>query len=36
LCGDGYQHRKQWIEERLELLADSFAIAVGGFSVITA
>ena len=25
--------RKQWIEDRLELLADSFAIGVAGFAV---
>ncbi len=33
LCGKGYEHRKRWIEERLELLADQFAIAVCGFAV---
>ncbi len=33
LCGEGYEHRKQWIEDRLELLAENFAIAVCGFSV---
>ena len=33
LCGEGYEHRKQWIEDRLELLANNFAIAVCGFSV---
>jgi len=33
LCGEGYEHRKEWIEERLELLAQEFAVAVCGFSV---
>ena len=33
LCGEGYQHRKQWIEDRLELLAQHFAVSVCGFSV---
>ncbi len=33
LCGPGFEHRKQWIEERLELLSHQFAIAVCGFAV---
>ncbi len=33
LCGEGFEHRKQWIENRIELLADSFAVSVCGFSV---
>lgn len=33
LCGEGYEHRKQWIEDRLELLAGNFAVSVCGFSV---
>lgn len=33
LCGEGYEHRKQWIEERLELLAKNFAVSVCGFAV---
>ena len=33
LCGEGYEHRKQWIEERIELLANNFAVSVCGFSV---
>jgi hypothetical protein len=33
LLSDVRQHRKQWIEDRLQLLSGSFAIAVGGFSV---
>ncbi len=32
LCGEGYDHRKQWLEERLELLAQNFAISVCSFS----
>jgi hypothetical protein len=33
LCGEGFEHRKQWIEQRLELLAGNFAVAVAGFAV---
>ena len=33
LCGEGFEHRKQWIEDRLELLAGNFAVSVCGFSV---
>jgi REP element-mobilizing transposase RayT len=33
LCGEGYEHRKQWIEDRIELLAANFAVSVCGFSV---
>ena len=33
LCGEGYEHRKQWIEDRLEQLAHCFAVSVCGFAV---
>lgn len=33
LCGEGFEHRKQWIEDRLETLADCFAVSVCGFAV---
>ncbi len=33
LCGAGHEHRKAWIEQRLELLAENFAVAVCGYSV---
>lgn len=33
LCGEGFEHRKQWIEARLELLARNFAVSVAGFAV---
>jgi REP element-mobilizing transposase RayT len=33
LCGQGFEHRKQWIEDRLERLAENFAISVCGFAV---
>ena len=33
LCGEGFEHRKKWIEERLELLAGNFAVSVCGFSI---
>jgi len=33
LCGEGFEHRKQWIEDRLETLAQCFAVSVCGFAV---
>ena len=33
LLGDQEHNRKEWIESRLQELADCFALAVGGFSV---
>ena len=33
LCGDGFEHRKLWVEKRIELLAGNFAVSVCGFSV---
>jgi len=33
LCGPGFEHRKQWIENRIELLASCYAVSVAGFSV---
>jgi hypothetical protein len=33
LLGAGDGNRKEWLENRLEELADVFAVAVGGFSV---
>ena len=33
LLGDGVDDRREWLENRLEELADIFAVAVGGFSM---
>ena len=33
LCGEGFEHRKQWIEDRLETLSRCFAVSVCGFAV---
>ena len=33
LCGEGFEHRKQWIEDRLELLANNFSLSVASFAV---
>lgn len=33
LCGEGFEHRRQWIEKRLQVLAKNFAISIAGFSV---
>ena len=34
LCGDGCEHRKQWIEDRLQELAGIFAVDVAGYAVL--
>jgi hypothetical protein len=34
LCGEGREHRKQWIEDRLRELAEVFATTVCGFSIL--
>ena len=33
--GVNYEHRKQWVRDRLEFLASIFAIDILGFAVIT-
>ena len=33
LCGEGHEHRKRWIEDRLQELARIFAIDVCGFAI---
>jgi len=33
LCGEGFEHRRQWIEDRIEKLAGYFAVSVCGFAV---
>ncbi len=33
LCGEGFEHRKAWIEARLEILAKNFAVSVCGFAI---
>jgi hypothetical protein len=33
LLGEGDHNRKQWLQNRLEELAEIFAVSVGGFSV---
>lgn len=33
LCGEGFEHRKQWIEKRMEILAHQFAVSVCGFAI---
>lgn len=33
LCGEGLEHRKRWIESRLEKLASCFSVSVAGFTV---
>ncbi len=33
LCGEGFSHRKAWIEARLEVLAEQFAVSVCGFAI---
>ncbi|MBC8357168.1 MAG: transposase [Planctomycetes bacterium] len=33
LCGEGFEHRKDWIEERLKTLVEVTAIDCGGFAI---
>lgn len=33
LCGDRYEHRKDWIRDRLRYLVDQFAVEVAGYAV---
>jgi hypothetical protein len=33
LCAEGFEHQKQWIEDRLERLWGCFAVSVCGFAV---
>ena len=35
LCGDGLDHRKDWVEERLRLLAGASAVEVAGYAVMS-
>ena len=35
LCGDGFEHRKDWIRDRLQHLAGSFAIDVAAYAVMS-
>ena len=34
LCGEGCEHRKQWIEDRLRELSGIFSVEVAGFAVL--
>mgnify|MGYP002636437805 CR=1 FL=1 len=34
LCGDGCEHRKQWVEDRLRELAGLFAIDVCAYAML--
>jgi len=33
LMGEGFEDRKQWIEDRLELLDSAFSVSIGGFAI---
>jgi hypothetical protein len=35
LCGEGFEHRKQWIEQRLALLARHCAVQVGAYAIMS-
>jgi REP element-mobilizing transposase RayT len=35
LCGDGYDHRRDWIRDRLQELSKVFAIDVAAYSVLS-
>ncbi len=34
LCGEGFEHRKVWLEKRVEELASIFAVSVSSFAVL--
>jgi hypothetical protein len=36
LIGDGYEHRKRWVEKRLKLLANNDAVSDYGFALLSA
>ncbi len=33
LCGEGYEYRKKWIENRLKELVGVFAVELAGFAI---
>ena len=33
LCGDTFEHRRTWVEKRLEFLSRCFAVEVAGYAV---
>ena len=35
LCGEGFEHRKEWIEQRLGLLARHCAVQVGAYAIMS-
>ncbi len=35
LCGEGCDHRKMWLEERLRVLASCAALEVAGYAVMS-
>ncbi len=35
LCGEGYEHRRQWIQDRLRVLAETFAVDVAAYAVLS-
>jgi REP element-mobilizing transposase RayT len=35
LCGDGFEHRREWIERRLKLLASTFAVDLAAYAILS-
>jgi REP element-mobilizing transposase RayT len=35
LCGDGYEHRKTWLEQRLRFLASVFAVDIAAYAILS-
>jgi len=35
LCGEGYEHRRKWIQSRLRVLAETFAVDVAAYAILS-
>ena len=35
LCGEGYEHRRRWIQNRLRVLAETFAVDIAAYAILS-
>ena len=35
LCGDAYEHRRGWIEDKMQALSDAFCIDVAAYAIMS-